>query len=145
MGLALVGCRAFDVGLELLHEVIKSQVFLLFLFLLDACLGFLYFDLINDIKSATILSLKIRPAQLEHSSLLLAWLEEAISNMRHDVLFLDLFEVARNFHAQGRSVFAHAHKFFNLLQVVLSAVVLVLFEDLNVGAAVPLPHMLDEV
>ena len=50
-----------------------------------------------------------------------------------------------DFHAEGRSVLAHAHLLLNRLNVVLRSIVLLLFQHLHVRSAIPLPHMLDEV
>ena len=50
-----------------------------------------------------------------------------------------------NLFAQGHSLLSSAHQILDLFQVVLSAVVLMLFENLDVCAAVVRPDMLDEV
>ena len=71
--------------------------------------------------------------------------EKAVADVGYDVPGLDLFEVSRDFHSESRSMFAHSHELLYLLQIVLRPVVLVLFQHLDVGAAVPLPNMLDEI
>ena len=53
--------------------------------------------------------------------------------------------MVRDLLAQGHSLLSSAHELLDLLQVVFGAVVLVLLDDLNVGTAVVLPDMLDEV
>ena len=145
MGFPLVRCGAFDVTLELLQEVLIAQVLLLLLFLLFALSGCFDLDLIFNIERAAIVTLQIRPPQLENSALLLTGLKEAISDMRHYILFANLCEVGVDFHAESRTVLAHAHLLLDRLNVVLRSIVLLLFQHLHVRAAIPLPHMLDEV
>ena len=92
MGLPIVRCGTFDVTLELFQEVLIAQVLLLLLFLLLALSGCFDLDLIVDIERAAIVTLQIRPPQLENRSLLLTRLKEAISDMRHYILFANFCE-----------------------------------------------------
>ena len=109
MGFALVLSSTIDVTLELILEILESQVLFLFLLLLDTFLRFLNFDLVDNVESAAVFSLQVGPAKLEDSSLLLARLEEAISDMRNDILLLDLLHVASDLHAECHTVLAHTH------------------------------------
>ena len=145
MGFPLVRCGAFDVTLELLQEVLIAQVLLLLLFLLFALSGCFDLDLIFDVERAAIVTLQIRPPQLENRALLLTGLKEAISDMRHYILFANFCEVSVDFHAKSRTVLTHAHLLLDRLNVVPRSIVLLLFQHLHVRAAIPLPHMLDEV
>ena len=77
--------------------------------------------------------------------MLLTRLKEAVSNVRHYILFLDVFEVSVDFHGQGRAVLPHSHLLFNLVDIFLGATVLLLFEHFDVRSAIPRPHMLNEV
>ena len=136
---------ALDVLLELSDEVLVGQVLLLLFFLLSALLGLFDLDLVDDVERAAIIPLQISPPQLEHGALLLTGLEEAIANMRYNVLLFNLVEVRSDFHAKSRSMLAHTHQLLNLLQVVPRPIVLVLLQHLYVGSAVALSHVFDEV
>ena len=145
MSFSLIRGSAIDVCLELLHEVLVGKIFLFLFLLLNTILLRLNFNLINDIQSSTIISLQISPTKLEDHAFLLTWLEKAVTDVRHNVLFLDLFKMRGNFHTESGSMLSHTHELLYLLEVVLGSIVLMLFQHLDVGAAVALSHMLNKV
>ena len=145
MGLPLVRSRAFDVRRELLLELIKGHVFLLFFFLSLAGVPLLNLYLIHYVQRASIISLQVGPPQHEDGTLLFNSLEEAVADLTDDISVDDSFEVVRDFLTQSHALLPTAHQVLNLFQVVGSSLVLMFFQHLHTCSAIVLPDMLNEV
>jgi len=77
--------------------------------------------------------------------LLLDWLKETLPKVTDDVLLFDLFQVLSDLLGESQSLFALSHKLLNLSQIVLRSAVLVFFDHLDAGPAVPIANVFDKV
>ena len=72
-------------------------------------------------------------------------LEEGVADLTDYISFDDLLEVAGDLLTKGHALLSSAHQVFNLLKVILSAIVLMLFDHLNVRSAVILSDVFNEI
>ena len=126
-------------------EGIKRLVFIFLFSLLFLFLFLFELDFINDVNGSAVVSLKVCASKLEHTSLLLIWLEEGICDKCNDLLPWHLLKVIRDFLAQGHALFALTHQVLDFFQVVSGSIVLVFLDHLDRGAAVSGSDVLDEV
>lgn len=126
-------------------EGIKRLVFLFLFSLLFLFLFLFKLDFINDVNGSAVVSLKVSASKLEHTTLLLIWLEEGIRDKCNDLLPGHLLKVIGDFLTQGHALSALTHQILDFLQVVSSSIVLVFLDHLDRGAAVSGSDVLDEV
>ena len=130
---------------ELLLELLEGKISLGLLLLDFELLCFLLFNLIDDVESSAIVTLQVGAPEVEADGLLLYWLVKAVTDNGDDAVLFYLFKMLLNFLSQGQPLLASAHHLLDLFQVVSRPIVLMLLYHLNAGAAVPRPHMLNEV
>lgn len=95
--LSFVVRSALNVRLKGLLESIKGHILLLLFLLSLAGFPLLDLDLIDNVQSASIVSLQVRPSQLENSALLLDLLEERVGDLADYVPLHDSFQMMRYF------------------------------------------------
>ena len=95
--LSLVVRGALNVRCKCLLESVKGHILFLLFLLSLAGIPLLNLDLIDNIQSATIVSLQIRPSQLENRALLLNLLEERVGDLADNVPLYDSFQMMRYF------------------------------------------------
>lgn len=113
--------------------------------MLSSFFSLLHLNFINDVHCTAVLSLQIGATKHECESLLLDGLKETLSEMTDDVLLFDLIQVLGDLLCESESLFALSHEFLNLSQIVLGSTVLVFFDHLNAGPAVPMADVFDKV
>ena len=143
-GLAFIGCSLLNVRQELRFKVIEGHVLGLFNLHQLAFLRSLHLDLINNVESASVVTLKVSSTKLPDKTILLSRSKEALTNVTDEILLLYLRKVVLNLLLEGHAVLASSHKLLNLGQVVLLAIILVLFENLNASSAVACANMFNE-
>ena len=112
-------------------EGIKRLVFLFLFSLLFLFLFLFKLDFINDVNGSAVVSLKVSASKLEHTTLLLIWLEEGIRDKCNDLLPGHLLKVIGDFLTQGHALSALTHQILDFLQVVSSSIVLVFLDHLD--------------
>lgn len=145
MSFSFVFRSTFDMCHILLFVVFKDHVFLLLFFLRLSLPSSLNFNLVDDVKSAAIITLQVCSAKHEVLAILFNFFEEAVADVRDHILLLDLIKLLIDLLGESKAVLSPAHELLDLLEVVSGSGVLLLLGHVDSGAAVAQPHVLHEV
>jgi len=126
-------------------KIVKCHVLGFFSSLLSSRFSLLHLNFINDVHCTAVFSLQIGATEHKCKSLLLDWLKETLTEVTDDILLFDLIQVLSDLLGKSESLFALSHKLLNLSQIVLGSAVLVFFDHLNAGSAVPMADVFDKV